>query len=337
MALTLRDVAKLAGVSTTTVSRVLNGRNEVRDDVRQHVLQVIKTSGYRPLASARSLASQRLGVIGLVIPMQVATLFQDAYFGKLLGGVSQSATNVDLTLALFFFDDKTEENALVERVIGPRLVDGLVVSVLENDDDSLESVRDTGFPIVTLNTNRYRDSFSSVSVAEVEGSHEAVNYLLQTGCRRIAHVAGPSETFWGMNRLEGYRSALVDAGGVLDPRLVEVGGYSVEGGARAMDALLDAEPDAVFVASDKLGLGVMQSLERAGRRVPQDVSVLTFDGLLESVSDSPKFTAMRQPVDQVAAHAVELLLDRISGNAEKRHIEVPVELVIGETTRKLST
>lgn len=333
MALTLRDIARLAGVSPTTVSRVLNDRGEVRDDVRKHVQEVIKTAGYRPMASARSLASQRLGVVGLVIPMQVARIFHDAYFGKLLDGVSQATTEAGLTLALFVFDDKAEENAVVERVIGPRLVDGLIVSMLEDDDDSLEPVRDSGFPIVTLNTNRYRDSFSSVAVTEAEGSRQAVEYLLQLGFERIGHVAGPAETLWGVNRLGGYRAALLEAGIEPKPELVQMGGYNVDDGARAMDALLAAKPDAVFVATDKMGYGVLRSLERAGLRVPEDVSVVTFDGLGSTAEEGPSFTAMRQPVDDVAASAVKLLLDKIGGSPDVVHVELPVELVVGESTR----
>lgn len=330
MALTLRDIARIAGVSTTTVSRVLNDRGEVRDDVRKHVQEVIKAAGYRPMASARSLASQRLGVIGLVIPMQVAQIFNDAYFGRLLAGVSRSTTEAGLTLALFVFDDKAEENAVVERVIGPRLVDGVIVSMLEDDDDSLEPVRDSGFPIVTLNTDRYKDSFSSVGVAEVEGSRAAVEHLVGLGFRRIAHVAGPQETLWGVRRLQGYRAALESAGIEPDPSLVQVGGYNVDDGARAMESLLVAEPDAVLVATDKMGYGVVAALEAAGLRVPHDISVVTFDGL--GAEGGHSFTAMRQPVEDVAAAAVDLLLKKIGGATEPEHLELAVELSVGDST-----
>lgn len=331
MALTLRDVARMAGVSPTTVSRVLNGRGEVRDEVRRQVQDVIRSSGYRPLASARSLASQRLGVIGLAIPMQVATIFNDPYFGRLLAGVSRSATALDLTLALFVSDSRAEENALVERVIGPRLVDGLIVSVLEADDDSLEPVREAGFPIVTLNTERYLDAFCSVAIDDEAGARRAVEFLLGNGAQRVAHVAGPPETLWGRNRLRGYRTAVAEAGASLRP-LVATGGFEVEDGARAMESLLAERPDAVFVATDKMAAGVLQVLERAALRVPEDVAVIGFDGVASTGPDGWRLSTVRQPVEEVADAAVRLLMEQVNGRSEIRTVTLPVDLVLGEST-----
>ncbi|WP_194396267.1 LacI family DNA-binding transcriptional regulator [Microbacterium atlanticum] len=323
--LTIKDIAALAGVSRTTASRVLNGRGEVRSEVRARVEQVIADTGYRPLASAKSLVSQRTGVVGFVVPLGASALFDDPYFGVLIRGITRASAQHGITVALFIFDEEGDQDTLIDQVVGPRRVDGLIVSAFHTRESLIDRLSEFDVPVVTMGPNPYPAVFGSVSVDNLEGGRIAGRHMATLGRLQIAMINGPEDTPSGRERREGFIAGLGESGIVVDPKLIREGDYTRRSGEVRMRELLPLSPRAVFVASDTMAVGALAVLAEHGMRVPEDVAVLGFDDL-PSASDSGLST-VRQPIVEVADAALEILLQQVSDPESTKQIVMPVELV----------
>jgi len=322
--LTIKDIAALAGVSRTTASRVLNQRGEVSPEVRARVEEVIAQTGYRPLASARSLVHQRTGVIGFVVPVGAAMLVADPYFGVLIRGFSEASSRRGVTIALFLTDESGDQETLIEQVIGPRRVDGIIVSAYHTSERLIERLAEFDVPAVTLGSNAYPEVFGSVSVMNLMGGELAGRLATTLGRGPIAMIGGPEDTVSGKERRIGFERALRQAGVPLDHDLYREGDYSRASGEMAMRELVDLKPGVVFVASDTMAEGALAILERAGLEVPRDVAVISFDGLPSS--EESDLTTVRQPIVEVADAALDLLLAQIEGGVVEARM-LPVELI----------
>jgi len=329
--LTILDVARLAGVSRSTVSRVMNGKDDVRTEVRAKVLRVIDETGFRPSATARSLVSRRTGVLGLAISWRVSQLLEDPYFVRLIRGVSRASNAAGVTLSLFLFETEEEEEELYQRVVAPRLVDGLILVGVRTDGPLLDEVASSGLPMVSLGRVTHRDDVSWVDVENFEGSRRAVQHLVGLGHTRIAAVAAPQQTTAAIDRYDGFAEGMHEAG--LDPELVEFGDWSDEGGYAAMQKLLHHQPTAVFVASDTMAMGALRAINESGLSVPGDLAVVGFDGLPASERSSPPLTTIFQPIPQVGETLIKILLDQINTEApEPIGKLMPTELIIRESS-----
>jgi LacI family transcriptional regulator len=329
--LTILDVARLAGVSRSTVSRVMNGKDDVRTEVRARVLQVIDETGFRPSATARSLVSRRTGVLGLVIPWRVSQLLEDPYFVGLIRGVSRASNAAGTTLSLFLFETEDEERELYRRVVAPRLVDGLVLVALRKDDPLLDEVANSGLPVVSLGRVMHRDDVSWVDVENFDGSRRAVQHLVGLGHTRIAAIAPPQQMIAGIDRYDGFTEGMREAG--LEPELVEFADWSGDGGYAAMRKLLHHRPTAVFVASDTMAMGALRAITDSGLSVPDDLAVVGFDGLPASETSSPPLTTLRQPIPQIGETLIKILLDQIDTETrEPVRKLIPTELIIRESS-----
>jgi LacI family transcriptional regulator len=319
--MTILDVARIAGVSRSTVSRVMNGKRDVRTDVRARVLKVIDETGFRPSATARSLVSRRTGVIGLVIPWRASQILEDPYFVGLIRGVSRASNAAGTTLSFFLFETEEEERELYRRVVAPRLVDGLMIVAARKDDALLDEVADSGLPMVSLGRVMHREDVSWVDVDNFEASRRAVQHLVGLGHTRIASIAAPQEIVAAIDRHNGFIEGMTEAG--LDTVLVEFGDWSADGGYQAMRRLLRHRPTAVYVASDTMAMGALRAIKDDRRSVPDDIAVVSFDGLPASERCDPPLTTLRQPIAEVGETLIQLLLDQIDTEAR-----VPVSKVI---------
>lgn len=334
--LTLEDIAKKAGVSRSTVSRVVNDQPNVREDVRKRVLEVIQSTGYHPNAAARTLASQRSWTIGLVLPQSVSFVFTDPYYPHLTKGIAQACNQNDYTLALFLVGSKGDEEKIFPRISRRGLLDGVVVQSGHHGDQTIIGrLIASEMPVVVAGRPYNVENASQVSYIDIDNvnaSYNAVSHLLRLGHKRVGTIHGPGTSTVGIDRLEGYRKALAERSLPVDPSLIIEGDFTEAGGYFAMQRLLPAEPDAVFAASDVMAIGAMRAAREAGLRVPDDIAFVGFDDLLIATLSDVKLTTVRQPVVQFGIKAVEILVDLIeNGVHPARRVIMDTELIIRES------
>lgn len=326
---TLEAVAREAGVSRATVSRVVNGSPKVSTDIRRSVERAVDRLGYVPNLAARSLVTRRSDSIGVVITEPTSRLFNDPFFPRLLRGISAELATRKLQLVLLMPETEPDEERL-ERYLLSGHVDGVILVSLHGADPLPSDLLARGIPVVIGGRPASGIAASYVDVDNREGATTAVRHLVSLGRRRIATIAGPQDMPAGADRLEGYRAALAESGLALDPRLEAHADFTYEGGAAAMRRVLQAVPDvdAVFAASDLMAAGALSVLRSAGRRVPEDVAVVGFDDSPLAVTTDPPLTSVRQPVEEMGGDLVRLLADAIDRDIRTvRHVLLSTELV----------
>jgi LacI family transcriptional regulator len=329
--LTIREVADLAGVSTATVSRVLNGRAEVSDRAREAVLRVVRERGYSTNRTARGLTVGRTGLIGVTTPV-----VHHSYFAVILDGASEALYERDMRMVLCpTHHDHRREASLLERLVRGT-TDGALLILPEESADELAALHEHGYPFVIVEPHRYLDErVPTVSAAHSSGASDGVEYLLSLGHRRIAAITGPRGGIPTEERLRGYGAALAAAGVMPDPELVVESDFTAEGGVRAALSLLDLPepPTAIFAFNDMLAVGVTQAAYTRGVRIPTELSVLGFDDTLEASIVSPPLTTVRQPLAEMGRMAVNLLVDQLQARSKAApHVQLETKLVVREST-----
>ncbi|WP_243704591.1 LacI family DNA-binding transcriptional regulator [Micromonospora sp. KC723] len=326
---TIRDVARVAGVSYATVSRVLNGRDWVSPEAVRLVRDAIARTGYTANPHARSLATGRSGSIAFLLTEPQHLLFEDPNFAVLLRGVAQALSAREQTLILMIAATSTERDRAVSYLSGGH-VDGVLLVSPHSGDPLLGQLVRAEVPIVACGrVLGYEQVISSVAADDRSGARSAVEHLLAVGCRRIATITGPQDTSGGVDRLHGYTDALTAHGLAVEPTRIAHGDWSRESGESAMRALLHQAPDldAVFAASDAMAAGALPVLRDAGRQVPHDVRVVGFDDSGLAATLDPPLTTVRHPLDRISEEMVRLLTDVIAGR-NPLSITVPTTLVV---------
>ncbi len=329
--LNLEEIGRLAGVSRSTVSRVVNGESNVSDDAKLRVEAIIEETGYHPHAAARSLASNRTGVIGLVIPSAAAALFDDPYFGRLILGATSVSNSMGTTLALFLFENDSDQSSIVPRVVASGLVDGVIVTAAEIGDPVLGQLQRANLPFVVVGRPNDPDVKFSVDVDNRGGSRLAAHHLAQLGRTRPALIAPPSNTTAGIDRRMGFLDGLVETGLEIYDRTAE-GSWTEASGRVAMESLFAHQPDSVFVGSDRMAVGALRAIREAGLTCPEDIAVVSFDGLLPADQTSPRLTSVAQPVAEVGQQAALLLKSIINDpDSAPERIVLPSTLIVRES------
>ncbi len=330
--LTLEDVAKQAGVSRATVSRVVNGSPNVSPEVRKLVLNTIQITGYQPNAAARSLASQRTWMIGLVLPRSVSSFFTDPFFPQLTQGIAYGCNNNDLSLSLFLVGNKEDEEKITPRISRRGLLDGILIQSGQPGDSMIDHLISSQIPSVMLGRPYTSEGVSYVDVDNIAASKKATQHLIDLGYSRIATITGRPNSTVTVDRLEGYAQCLTENHLTLDPSLTAEGDFSELGGYEAMKKLLPAKPDAVFAASDLMAAGAIRFLQEMDLRVPEDVAFVGFDDVPLGALTRVQLTTVRQPIMKFGIKAVELLIDLIeNGTKPARQCYLETELVIRDS------
>jgi DNA-binding LacI/PurR family transcriptional regulator len=333
---TSADVAAAAGVSRTTVSFVLNGRTDVKIPAatRERVLQAAERLGYHPHAAARQLAGGRMHVIGLVLRQSPEQVASDAVLAETLRGLAAAARLEGFRVIVEPMPpDGTDEYATLLRA---RHADGLIVSGPRADDPSLVELVREGFPVV-LQGHLPDVQVASVDVDNVSGARGAVEHLLSCGHRRIACITNAPTVYTAAGeRRAGYRAALEAAGLPYDESLVAEGGFDAPSGrAAVLELVARTEFTAAFIASDVVALGAIGGLREAGRRVPDDVSVVGFDDIPLSAYFDPPLTTVRLPAFELGQAAGRTLLDQIAEREVPNRTLLPTELITRASTAPL--
>lgn len=328
---TLEQVAALAGVSRSTVSRVVNRSPRVSSATRAAVDEAIAQLGYVPNPAARTLVTRRTGSVALVVRETEDRVFGEPFFAGIVRGISAAIAATDLQLVLLMADPGGGHERL-ERFLFGGHADGVLLLSLHGVDPLPLRLVERGIPTV-LGGRPPEDhpQLPWVDADNVGGARLATEYLLRSGRRRIAAVTGPLDMVAGRDRLAGYRGARAEAGLPADPDLEEVGDFSREGGRDATRRLLARCPDvdAIVAASDLAAAGVLEVLYEIGRQVPDDVAVTGFDDSITATSVQPPLTTVRQDLGSMGTQMVNLLLDQLRGvpSVPAAQLVLPTELV----------
>jgi LacI family transcriptional regulator len=307
--LTVQDIARLAGVSKTTVSRVLNNKPDVDGETRERILRIIDEQGFVPSIAAAGLASGRRQLIGMLIPS-----FAWPLIPELMRGVSAMLEQTSYELVLYCInegDSKRDRSEVIDRVLATQLTAGLLAVFPGPASNDLTRLYHQGFPVVVVDDQREQEA-PWVSVDNVTGAYTATRHLINLGHRRIAHIAGPPEYKASHDRFAGYRQALLEAGMPLDPALVLEGDFLPPSGRQCASKLFqlprEQRPTAIFAATDQMAFGVLAAAGEFGLLVPRDVALVGFDDDVPSVHVHPPLTTVRQPYFEMGEQGLKLLL-----------------------------
>lgn len=320
---TIKDVARAAGVSVATVSRALNGADNVLPDTRQRILDMARELRYSPSGAARSLITRKTDTVGALLPD-----LHGEFFSELIRGIDQAARARGLHLLLSSSHDDAHEAAAALRAMNGR-VDGLLVMSPHADDDFLSQNLPPSLPAVLLNSGVRSPTQPVFAVDNFGGARAMTEHLVGIGRRRIAFLGGPAANFEARERERGYRAGLVPG---TAPWLLE-GDFSEGGGQRAGAALLALpaaeRPDAVFAANDNMAIGLLGSLLAGGVRVPEDIALAGFDDIPVARYVSPALTTMHVPIADLGEQALDALADALEQDRTDVSTTVmPVQLVV---------
>ncbi len=326
---TLQDVAKLAGVSPMTVSRVINDSGYVSEKTRERVQRAIAELDYVPNALARSLRFKQTKTIALII-----SDITNPFFTTLARSVEDAASEQGFSVIFCNTDESRDKETEYLNVVVQKQVDGVLLVPAFSSLESVTFLRDCGVPFVVLDR---RVSGLNVDVVRCDselGAYQLTRHLLDLGHRRIAALSGSRQVTTAADRVAGYRRALIEAG--LEKEAIEYyGDYTAKSGYEmAKQAVATAQPTALFGANNFIIVGALRALKEANLRVPEDISVVAFDDLLEVIGLEPFLTVIRQPAYDLGQRATSLLLDRLSGAelGDPQEILLPTQLIIRQSS-----
>ncbi|PHV11685.1 LacI family DNA-binding transcriptional regulator [Chitinimonas sp. BJB300] len=327
---TMKDVAHLAGVSITTVSHLLNNTRPVGDEARARIEQAIRELSYVPSAVARSLKHNVTHTVGMMLPNS-----SNPYFSELMRVIEARCFDAGYNVILCNSDDNPAKQSTYLRVLTERRVDGLIV-VTSGEDVGLHALlSELSLPVILVDREINRVQYDLVEVDHVQGGYLATQHLLSLGHQNIACIGGPVALSSSDQRIAGWRRAMVEWG--INPTDVDLqrGDFTSRGGYQAMHALLKQAqcPSAVFACNDLMAIGAMCAAYELGIRVPDQLSIVGFDGISLASFSSPPLTTVIQPKEIIGAMAVDMLIEGIRGRrAEPLCVVLQPELCIRSST-----
>ncbi|MBT8796715.1 LacI family DNA-binding transcriptional regulator [Microbacterium flavum] len=322
----MADVARVAGVSGQTVSRVANDRDNVDPETRARVLSAMRSLGYRPNSAARALRSGRFRSIGVI-------LFSLSSYGnsRTLDAIASTAAAAGYSLTLIPVETASQQDVAgaFDR-LGEHAVDGVIILIERHRLGEADIALPTGLPVVVVDSSASHP-YPVVDTDQAQGARIAVEHLLELGHETVWHVSGPQDSFAAERRRRAWEDVLRERG--LRIPDVAVGDWTPRSGYRIGRALArDPEVTGVFVANDQMALGVIRALHEAGRRIPEEVSVVGFDDMPESADFWPALTTVRQHFDLVGERSLQALVAEIEGDEARPRLLVPTELVVRDST-----
>ncbi len=329
---TLIDVAALAGVDVSTVSRVLSGNlnQRVSEETRQRIHQSARQLDYQPNITARSLRVSRTFSLGIAVPQ-----LDNPVFSQIIVGAERGAREHGYSLLIAHIEEGAADSDAYARLASTNRVDGLLVTTLDDNSVVLKAAKKAKVPFVLLNRSA-QGVRNSIYFDSAAAARMAVEHLIKLGHRRIAHLSGQLNPSTGIGRFAGYRDALLDAGIAYDQNLVAVSGYTIKGGAEAMREILTKNkplPTAVFPITLSAATGALMALHQHGIRVPEDMSLATVhDGPIAQVM-YPPLTTVQMPVEQMGYDGVVSLIELIQGGRKRVDMKMsPSQLIIRGST-----
>ena len=330
--MTIKDIARLSGCSVSTISRVINDRPAVRPETKEHVLRIMREVGFEPNTNARQLKIQQSRSVVFVIKGT-----RNMFFADFLVQLQRAATLYGYSGIVSYLDENANEVDAAEKILREIKPKGMIFlgGSVPNFERGFANINVPSVLATIVTDELHFPNLSMVGVDDRAAAYTAVSHLIEQGHRRIAVLGGPSTSYPSRMRRLGAQQAMEDAGLVFDDRLYGLSKYDFESAYNTMNSLLArrAEFTALFAMSDVIAFGAIRALVSAGLRVPQDVSVMGFDGIPMSRYCVPVMTTMIQPSEQIALQSVELLVRQIEHGAPARTVTLQPELQMGESVR----
>jgi LacI family transcriptional regulator len=330
---TIFDVAREAGVSYATVSRVINNKEHVKPEKREAVVRAMTKLGYVVNQQARSLAGGRSQVIGLLVQG-----LESAYTAEIIRGIDLELDAAQYDMMLYTTHRRRAREAAYVTAITRGMADGLLLILPRNPEAYLELLRRQQFPYVLIDHQGIGEGGAAVGATNRRGGYDATRYLIELGHRRIGVITGVMDLGCAVDRLDGYRAALAEFGIPEDPALISYGDFfrpAGFAGARALLSLPDP-PTAIFASNDEMAFGVMDAARDHGLRIPDDLSIVGFDDIPQADMVYPGLTTVRQPLEQMGRVATQMLL-RLIGDpaAPADRVELPTELIFRHSCQRI--
>jgi len=337
---TIKDIAKQAGVSKTAVSFAFNMPGRLSEETTQHILSVAKELGYTPNPIARSLNTRRTNALGIIVPQGIPDVLSNPFFASLMSGIGQVCKAEGMSLMMV----PPVRGSMVEATYAA-LIDGCIVTGIEPNDSTILALRQRNMPFVMVDVDS-PDNIASVTIDDCEGARLAMMHLLDQGHRHIAILSfespsGQVEDYAGTlkHRFDGIRAALKTQQLTLQSEGIRVleCACNVAGGISALSRLMELRPrpTAVFALSDVIAYGVLEAARTRGLSIPGDLSVIGFDDLETSCLTAPMLTTIRQPILEKGRRAADMLMEMLKGEVTHEHLQLPVELIVRESTRRV--
>lgn len=326
MAVSIKDVAREAGVSIATVSRVLNDIDVVNEETKKKVLDAIKDLGYRPNIVARSLKTQRTKTIGILVPD-----ISSQVYPEIVRGAEDVANIYDYNIILCNSDYDMDKEKEYLRVLKEKMVDGLLYMSVSLEEKTIDLVNDLDLKTVLVETNDEKGIFPSVTIDNIQALYDSTKYLIDKGAKKIAFIGTKQEEVNAVTkRYKGYEKALLENGLELDEDLRYFDGFKVKTGYNGIEKFLESNKDfdAVVCSSDEIAMGAINALRDHGKRVPEDVSVIGFSNISMSEVFYPKITTVAEPMYDMGSIAMRMLIKLVNKKeVEQQHYVLDHKIV----------
>ena len=328
MAVSIKDIAREAGVSHSTVSRALAGSSLVRPTTKERICRLAEAMGYSRNTVARSLVRQRTETLGLVV-----STVADPYVAEVVRGIEEAAFDHGFGVLLCESGNNREREIAAVKMLREKRVDGIVVSASTVGDFYMPLLDELHIPIVLVNREQGTEYAYSIATDDLDGGRLAVEHILSFGHRRVGIITGPEHSQSSANRLQASRQTIEACDIPFDPRLIVQGDGRIEGGYAGAEVLmsLDPAPTAVFCYNDLTAIGAIRAIKKRGLGVPQDVSVVGFDDIPFAEFIDPPLTTVRQHRYTMGRLATEMILQLLSGHSPEANIYLKGALVVRES------
>jgi len=326
---TIQHVADAVGVSTQTVSRVVNNKPDVSKTTRARVLEKIQEMGYEPNLLARGLASNKTFTLGLIMDD-----FSDPFYAQIIAAAEAEARRLDYFFLICSAERSPSDEITFLKILSSRQVDGILLLALPSSEEQYQHIlhySEQGLPIVSIASHLLEQRISIVDIDNVDGGYQATHCLVEGGRRRVGTITGPYQNKATQDRTQGYQMALQEAGIPYDPAWVSYGDWSYRSGFYAMHELLEKglNLDGIFVQNDRMAMAAIVAIRQAGLEIPADIALVGYDDTPEAAFTSPPLTTIHQPAQELGRFATHLLIDLIN-NPEMpvQHTLLKAELIV---------
>ncbi|EXX87062.1 LacI family transcriptional regulator [Paenibacillus darwinianus] len=335
MNVTIVDIARKAGVSPSTVSRVLSGHPKISAATARKVKEIMEAMDYHPNVMAKSLVSKVTRTIGIVLPRPAEELFLNLFFSEVIRGVVTQATRSGYDLMLTTGSTEREEVDAVNRLVRGRRVDGLILLYSREGDPVIKLLKENNFPFVLIGRSEEHSDILTVDNNNVQAAYDVTRHFIAQGHTRIGFVSGPPDLTVSKDRLAGYRNALAEAGIAARPDWIVEGDFLQESGYRAMSFIMNVpdRPSAIVVMDDVVALGVLGGVTELGFKVPQDLALAGFNNIPMSELTSPPISSVDIGIYQLGYTASQTLLRAVKGEpVHQQRMLIPHRFIARESS-----